>query len=143
VLAEMDQVLLQRLLSNVLANAIDASPEGGEVRVDIIRLVKTDAARDWLRVRVIDYGSGIRPEHLDRVFQPYFTTKKTGDEERGFGLGLAICRKIASLHGGSLGVSSEYGKGTVINLDLPNRQRPGKSSAPAPLINPTPQTTNT
>lgn len=127
-LVEMDQVLIQRLLMNVIANAVDASDENAVVRVEIIRLVKTDAARDWLRVRVTDNGSGIRPEHLDRIFQPYFTTKKTGDEERGFGLGLAICRKIASLHGGSLGVASSVGKGTVVNLDLPNRQKPGKSA---------------
>ncbi len=139
VLVEMDQVLIQRLLANVISNSIDASPEGGEIHVEIIRLVKTDAARDWLRVRVTDHGSGIHPEHLDRIFQPYFTTKKTGDEERGFGLGLAICRKIASLHGGSLGVVSEIGKGTVVNLDLPNRQKPARlftliapASAPAP-----------
>lgn len=128
VLVEMDQILIQRLLTNVIANSIDASPEGGAIRVQIIRLIKTDAARDWLRVRVTDYGSGIRPEHLDRVFQPYFTTKKTGEEERGFGLGLAICRKIASLHGGSLSVVSELGKGTTVNLDLPNRQKPLKPS---------------
>jgi signal transduction histidine kinase len=135
-LVEMDQILIQRLLTNVVSNAIDASPEGGVIHVEIIRLVKTDAARDWLRVRIADHGSGIRPEHLDRIFQPYFTTKKTGDEERGFGLGLAICRKIASLHGGSLGVSSDLGKGTIFNIDLPNRQKPGKvapvSQSPAP-----------
>jgi signal transduction histidine kinase len=132
VLVEMDQILLQRLLTNVISNAIDASPDDGEIRIEIIRLVKTDAARDWLRVRITDQGSGIRPEHLDRIFQPYFTTKKTGDEERGFGLGLAICRKIASLHGGSLGVVSEVGRGTVVNLDLPNRQKPGKPAATPP-----------
>ncbi len=144
VLAEMDQVLIQRLLTNVISNAIDASPDGGEIRVEIIRLVKTDAARDWLRVRVTDHGTGIRPEHLDRVFQPYFTTKKTGDEERGFGLGLAICRKIASLHGGNLSVASQLGRGTVVNLDLPNRQKPGK---PIPTVlstvTPSPQPTST
>jgi signal transduction histidine kinase len=142
-LVEMDQVLIQRLLTNVIANAIDASPDDAEVKIEIIRLVKTDAARDWLRVRVTDHGTGIRSEHLDRIFQPYFTTKKTGDEERGFGLGLAICRKIASLHGGSLGVASELEKGTVVNLDLPNRQKPGK---PVPLSQPvthTPQPTST
>jgi signal transduction histidine kinase len=60
---------------------------------------------------------------MHRIFQPYFTTKKTGDEDRGFGLGLAICRKIATLHGGSLVLSSETGRGTVVNLDLPNRHK--------------------
>jgi signal transduction histidine kinase len=124
-LVEMDTVLIQRLLTNLLSNAVDATPEGGEVRVELVRLVKTEPTRDWLRIRVIDHGTGIPAEYLDRLFQPYFTTKKTGDENRGFGLGLAICRKIASLHGGSLTVQSEVGKGTVVSLDLPNRQKAG------------------
>jgi signal transduction histidine kinase len=123
VLVEMDRVLIRRLISNLIANAVDASPPGGRIEVEIIRLLKTDAERDWFRIRVTDHGSGIPSENLHRIFQPYFTTKKTGDEDRGFGLGLAICRKIASLHGGSLGVSSEVGKGTVVSLDLPNRHK--------------------
>ena len=120
---EMDRVLIRRLLSNVLANAVDASKQKGRIEIEIIRLVKTDLDRDWFRIRVTDHGSGIGAENLQRVFQPYFTTKKTGDEDRGFGLGLAICRKIASLHGGSLVLSSDVGKGTVVNLDLPSRHK--------------------
>ncbi len=120
---EMDSVLLRRLLTNVLANAVDASKSQGRIEIEIIRLVKTDPERDWFRIRVTDHGSGIGLENLQRVFQPYFTTKKTGDEDRGFGLGLAICRKIAALHGGSLVLSSEMGRGTVVNLDLPNRHK--------------------
>lgn len=142
-LVEMDTVLIQRLLSNVLANAVDASPDGGVIKVELIRLVKTDAARDWLRVRITDTGSGIKSDDLNRIFQPYFTTKKTGDEDRGFGLGLAICRKIASLHGGHLTLQSEVSRGTIVNLDLPNRQK----AAIAPLfsqppVTPTPQPTS-
>jgi signal transduction histidine kinase len=131
---EMDQVLIRRLLTNILANAVDASKEGDTLDVEVIRLVKTDAERDWFRVRVTDHGSGIPTENLDRIFQPYFSTKKTGDENRGFGLGLAICRKIAALHGGNLVVSSEVGRGTIVNLDLPNRQKTAKASPPASLV---------
>jgi signal transduction histidine kinase len=120
---EMDRVLIGRLLSNVLANAVDASKPQDRIEIEVIRLLKTDAERDWFRIRVSDHGTGIAPENLQRVFQPYFTTKRTGDEDRGFGLGLAICRKIASLHGGSLLVSSEVGKGTIVNLDLPSFQK--------------------
>ena len=123
VLVEMDRVLIRRLLSNLIANAVDASQAGGRIDVEVIRLLKTDAERDWFRVRVTDHGSGIPSENLHRIFQPYFTTKKTGDEDRGFGLGLAICRKIATLHGGSLVISSEIGKGTAVSLDLPNRHK--------------------
>ncbi len=121
ILVEMDRILVRRMISNLIANAVDASQPGARIDVEIIRLLKTDAERDWFRVRVTDHGSGIPSDNLHRIFQPYFTTKKTGDEDRGFGLGLAICRKIASLHGGGLAISSEVGKGTVVSLDLPNR----------------------
>jgi signal transduction histidine kinase len=143
-LVEMDQVLIQRLLTNIISNGVDASVEGGEISVELIRLVKTDAARDWLRVRVTDHGAGIPSENLGRIFQPYFTTKKTGDENRGFGLGLVICRKIATLHGGNLTVQSDPGRGTIVNLDLPNRQKPAKPAPPnLTLVAPTPQKTGT
>jgi signal transduction histidine kinase len=143
-LVEMDQVLIQRLLANLISNGIDASSEGDEINVELIRLAKTDAARDWLRVRVSDHGGGIPSENLGRIFQPYFTTKKTGDENRGFGLGLVICRKIATLHGGNLTVQSDPGRGTAVNLDLPNRQKPAKSEPPNPKpVAPTPESRGT
>ncbi len=128
---EMDRVLIRRLLSNILSNAVDASQPGGRIDIEILRLMKTDLDRDWFRVRITDHGSGIASENIHRIFQPYFTTKKTGDEERGFGLGLAICRKIATLHGGSLVLSSEVGKGTVVNLDLPSRYKALKAARPS------------
>ncbi len=130
---EMDYVLISRLLSNVIANAVDASPQGGRIDVETIRLVKTDLDRDWFRVRVTDHGTGISEANMHRLFQPYFTTKKTGDEDRGFGLGLAICRRIALLHGGNLVVSSEEGVGTIVNLDLPSCQKRPKAQ-PQPAL---------
>lgn len=120
---EMDHVLIERLLGNLISNAVDASFEGGTIRVELIQLAKTDPEFDWLRICVVDQGTGIKSENLNRILQPYFSTKKTGDENRGFGLGLAICRKIASLHNGNLSVQSTLGKGTTVNLDLPNRQK--------------------
>lgn len=122
VLAEMDEVLLQRLIANLIRNAIDASPEQGLVKVLLERLPKMDATREWLRVRVIDHGEGIPKENLSRILTPYFTTKNRGDENRGFGLGLAICRKIVTLHGGNLAISSQIRKGTTVQVDLPSRQ---------------------
>lgn len=129
VLVEIDEVLVQRLIANIISNAIDASPEGATIRVELMRLAKTEANRDWLRVRVIDHGEGIRKEDLNRVFTPYFTTKTHGDEARGFGLGLAICRKIMNLHGGTLSITSQPKKGTTVDLDLPSRQQ--KAQPPA------------
>ena len=143
-LVEMDAILIQRLLTNVIANAIDASPDDGEIRVELIRLAKTEQNRDWLRVRITDRGTGIAPDDFKRIFQPYFTTKKTGDEERGFGLGLAISRKIATLHGGNLVIQSEFGRGTTVNLDLPSRQKDAIPPAvPLPLAPPAPKKAST
>jgi signal transduction histidine kinase len=121
-LAEMDEVLIQRLIANLISNAIDASFSGALIRVQLERLVKSEANREWLRVRVIDQGEGIPKENLGRILTPYFTTKDRGDETRGFGLGLAICRKIVNLHGGQLNISSQLKKGTTVQFDLPSRQ---------------------
>ncbi len=122
VLVEMDEVLVQRLIANLISNAIDASPAGAQIRVQLERLMKAEGGREWLRVRVIDQGEGIPKENLGRILTPYFTTKNHGDETRGFGLGLAICRKIVHLHGGQLNISSQPKKGTIVQFDLPSRQ---------------------
>jgi signal transduction histidine kinase len=118
--AEIDEVLIQRLLCNLLNNAIDATPAGGLIRVEVIPLPRTERNREWYRIRIQDSGVGISPENLKRVFMPYFSTKNTGDKRRGFGLGLAIARKIVHLHGGNMVIASEQGKGTTVQVDLPN-----------------------
>jgi signal transduction histidine kinase len=121
-LVEMDEVLIQRLIANLIANSIDASPSGAQIRVQLERLAKSEVNREWWRVRVIDQGEGIPKENLGRILTPYFTTKDRGDENRGFGLGLAICRKIVHLHGGQLTIASQPKKGTTVQFDLPSRQ---------------------
>ena len=85
-------------------------------------LSATEESPGWLRLQVTDEGCGIPAENLGRIFDPYFTTKKFGDSARGFGLGLTICQKIVQLHEGYLSVSSEPGRGTTINVDLPLTQ---------------------
>jgi two-component system NtrC family sensor kinase len=107
---------------NLLHNAIDASPEGSEITAKGFRLTRTEPGRYWIRFLVVDQGEGIAPENLKRVFTPYFTTKDRRDERKGFGLGLAICRKIVHLHEGNLSITSELRKGTTVQLDLPSRQ---------------------
>jgi signal transduction histidine kinase len=131
-LVEMDEVLLQRLIGNILSNAIDASPAASAIRVDVSRLIQTDALRDWFRVRVIDEGEGIPSEHLRRISTPYFTTKNRGDETRGFGLGLAISRKIVHLHGGHMNIFSQVRRGTTVQVDVPSRQlKPAEPATPS------------
>jgi signal transduction histidine kinase len=129
VVIEMNEVLIQRLLTNIISNAIDASAPSACIRVKLECLPRSEPAREWFRLQVVDQGEGISRENLERVQTPYFTTKNSGDETRGFGLGLAICRKIVSLHGGRISIESQVKRGTTVCVDLPSRQitheRPG------------------
>jgi signal transduction histidine kinase len=122
VLVEMDEVLFHRLLANLLSNAIEASPEGGSLQVHLEKLFPPSAQCGWVRLRVIDSGEGISRANIHRVTNPDFTTKTANNRRRGFGLGLAICRKIVHLHGGHLTIASEEHKGTHVQVDLPERQ---------------------
>jgi signal transduction histidine kinase len=121
-LVEMDKSLIKRTVANVLNNAIDASNKGMEIHVELSALEKTEPDRNWYRVRIIDQGEGIPAADMQRIFTPYFTTKNRGDEQRGFGLGLSICRKVVQLHGGLLKITSAPKKGTTVFIDLPDQQ---------------------
>ena len=131
---EMDAVLIQRLLCNLFVNATDASPVGAAIQARIQSLAKTEVGRNWFRVQIIDRGEGISREHMRLIFRPYFTTKDRGGEQRGFGLGLAICRKIVHLHGGNLSIASEEKKGTTVFVDLPSRQNRKPAGKPIPAV---------
>lgn len=126
IIIEMDEVLIKRLICNLLSNAIDASQPSSTIEVELSPLPRTELSRDWHRIRIIDHGEGISPENLKRVSTPYFTTKDTGDGTRGFGLGLAIARKIVHLHGGNLSIASKERIGTTVQVDLPSRLTPNK-----------------
>ncbi len=117
---KIDEVLIQRLICNLVSNAIDATPVGNSIHLGVVPLPRTERSRDWYRVVIQDSGEGISPENLKRVFMPYFSTKNTGDKRRGFGLGLAIARKIVHLHGGNMVITSEHGQGTTVQVDLPS-----------------------
>ena len=131
---EMDRVLIQRLLGNVLSNAIEASAPGSTIRLELQRLAADDASREWIRVRVIDHGAGISRENLQRITSAYFTTKDSGDENRGFGLGLTIVQKIVSLHAGSVTVDSTPGCGSTFTIDLPSEPPTATPALPARTI---------
>jgi two-component system sensor histidine kinase HydH len=103
-----DAELLERVFYNLLLNAAQATPPGGEIAV------KTRAVAGRVEIAVIDRGSGIAPQHLENIFNPFFTTKK-----EGVGLGLAIVSKIVDLHGGKMTVESESGKGSIFRVLLP------------------------
>jgi signal transduction histidine kinase len=109
-----DPVLFQRLALNLIHNAIDASPQGSTVT---ILLFSKDAGT--VALAVSDQGSGVPVENLQRIFDAYFTTKNVGNSERGLGLGLTICRKIAELHGGEISVESTLGQGAIFVATFP------------------------
>jgi signal transduction histidine kinase len=104
----MDAELMERVMYNLLLNAAQASPPGAEVTV------KTRLAGGFAEISVIDRGAGIKPEHREAIFNPFFTTKPDG-----VGLGLAIVSKVVDEHGGNISVESEIGKGSVFRVYLP------------------------
>jgi two-component system, NtrC family, sensor kinase len=107
VLAEAAE--LELVLQNLVANSVDAMPGGGHLT---LRIVDDDSE---VRLELTDTGTGIAPDLLAHVFEPWVTTKPPGS---GTGLGLSICREIVSRHGGRLTVSSEPGKGATFTVAL-------------------------
>jgi len=106
VLLDPDRML--QVLLNLFLNAIQAMPGGGVLTVSAQRV------KDRLELRVADTGHGIPARDLDRIFEPYFTTKN-----QGTGLGLATVRTMVEAHGGQVRIASEPGQGTQVVLDMP------------------------
>ncbi len=114
--ARLDCRQVHRALLNIVVNAFQAMPTGGTLRL-------TARADDGhLEVAIQDTGQGIAPEHLDRIFEPYFTTK-----EGGTGLGLALTQRIVEAHGGSITVESRPGAGSTFRVRLPLKGLPEAS----------------
>ena len=113
-----DPGLLRQILINLVTNALDAVGQAGRISVE------ATADGEQALVRVGDDGSGIDPEDLARVFEPFYTTKGRG---KGTGLGLAICRELAHALGGRISVESQPGKGSLFTVSLPRRvSEPGE-----------------
>lgn len=108
---------IQQVLLNLLVNARQAMPNGGRVIIKI----EPDADGETVNLSVRDTGSGIDPEKLRHIFEPYFTTKSGPDAtgKGGAGLGLAACREIIEAHQGRIRVESTPGRGTAFTLKLP------------------------
>ena len=105
----LDERLIKQALLNLLINAVQATPEGGEVMLSARR---DGAGRAVLQV--VDTGRGMEPDVLAKIFQAYYSTKKGGH-----GLGLAISKRIIDEHGGTIRATSEVGKGTEFRIELP------------------------
>jgi two-component system NtrC family sensor kinase len=109
-IVEGDRFALGRVFRNLIANAIQATEQGGRV------VVATARVGDHVEISVTDTGSGIAPERLPAIFEDFVTTKR-----RGLGLGLAISKRIVEQLGGTIAVSSELGRGTAFTVRLPAR----------------------
>ena len=120
-----DPTRLQQLFTNLVLNARDAMPDGGELRLNLeqFQLENDDtaplpdmAAGDWLRITVSDTGTGIPAAALPHIFEPFFTAKEPG---MGSGLGLAQVYGIVKQHNGHIDVQTEVGRGTTFTIYLP------------------------
>jgi two-component system cell cycle sensor histidine kinase/response regulator CckA len=123
----IDPAQIRRLLSNLIRNAEQSQPEGGQI---IIRALAPDHAQMFpgemvtdqgfqpsgIAIEVQDMGEGILADHLPHIFEPYFSTRKS---ENATGLGLTVCESIAKAHGGTITVSSEPARGTTVRFYLP------------------------
>lgn len=118
-----DQEELYFALLNLCRNSADAMPNGGAITV-AARNVETFGGTGAIEIVVADDGEGMSEEVLSRALEPYFTTKAAG---RGTGLGLAQVQRFAQERGGTVGIESEQGGGTVVRLFLPCVQPTGRS----------------
>jgi signal transduction histidine kinase len=119
IVGQWDPYQLRQVFVNVIANAVDASQENSAVLISTEILAPEangdgQPPRNYARITIADQGKGMDKATRDRIFEPFFSTKK-----RGTGLGLAIVKQIVEQHGGRISVASEPGKGSQFNIDLP------------------------
>ena len=119
IVGHWDPYQLRQVFVNVIANAVDASQENSAVLITTEVLAPEidgdgQPPKNYARITIADQGKGMDQVTRDRIFEPFFSTKK-----RGTGLGLAIVKQIVELHGGRISVASEPGKGSKFNIDLP------------------------
>ncbi len=113
----LDRSQMQGVLLNIILNALDATRPGQEISISTKFIPSAiDMNHKGIEIAVTDTGSGIKPEHLDRLFDPFFTTKEVG---QGTGLGLAVSLGIVQRHGGTIRVRSEVGRGSSFYIWLP------------------------
>jgi signal transduction histidine kinase len=112
-----DRRQLAQVFLNLVLNALDAMPGGGTLTIT----VETSADRGLVNIELADTGVGIPPQHLESIFQPFFSTKH---QAKGTGLGLSVSLGIIKQHGGDIRVESEVGRGTTFTVSLPIAQVP-------------------
>jgi signal transduction histidine kinase len=115
----MDSEKMKQVVLNILSNAVDFSPEGGKIELITTKCTEKEK-QDTIRIEIKDNGPGIPPSYIDKVFDPYFTTKHKSNMHRGTGLGLFIAHQNMQDHGGIIQVRNRANKGAIFTLILPN-----------------------
>ena len=105
-----DTEQIKQVFFNVISNSIDAIADNSEIRIILT------SENDFVVAQIIDHGTGIMKENISKVFEPYFTTKKTGN-----GIGMMIVHRTMRNHGGEVGIDSKYGSGTIVSLKFPRK----------------------
>jgi two-component system, cell cycle sensor histidine kinase and response regulator CckA len=130
-----DEREIRQVFSNILSNSREAMMSGGSLTISVENVTASPKnelpllERDYVRVSIEDTGSGIPKNYLQRIFDPYFTTKPLG-VQKGMGLGLAICYSIVKKHEGFLDVQSDVGQGTKVSIYLPVFEKKALRNSP-------------
>lgn len=130
-LAEVDPLQIAQVIQNLVINANQAMPDGGRIRITAKNVTDPEsihARGDYIHISVIDNGVGIPEKFLERIFEPYFTTKGEG---AGSGLGLSVVYRIIEKHHGRIIVNSKLGKGSIFCIFLPSL---GPAASPVQCI---------
>ena len=131
-LVPYDRVKMGAVIRNVVKNAVEAMPDGGTLKIKAENLRVEDAKQDsclilkpgdFVHISIQDQGKGIPKESLNKIFDPYFSTKAMG-VQKGMGLGLATAYAIVQQHGGHIQIDSSPGAGTTVNIYLPAESQP-------------------
>ncbi|MCF8129929.1 MAG: PAS domain S-box protein [Deltaproteobacteria bacterium] len=139
-LVPYDQYKMGAVIRNVVKNAVEAMPDGGTLKIKAENLRVEDAKQDlglilkpgdFVHISIQDQGKGIPEEHLDKIFDPYFSSKEMG-VQKGMGLGLTTAYAIIKQHGGHIQIESSLGAGTTVNIYLPAESQPAEADSISP-----------
>jgi two-component system, OmpR family, phosphate regulon sensor histidine kinase PhoR len=119
--AVVDRLRTKQIINNLVSNALKYSPKGSEVIIS----ARKDTSEVVVKVR--DFGSGIAPEDLQRLFRPFERLGQSSTTKPGLGLGLIVCKRLVEAHGGRIWAESELGKGSVFSFTLPVAPKPDKT----------------
>lgn len=114
----VDEKQIQKVIKSLVLNAAQSMTTEGKITIKAGKIRDNDDQKDWVELIIEDNGNGMKPEMLEEVFEPFYTTKT-----RGIGLGLTISKKIVEKHGGKMTIYSQKEKGTKVILCLPFHEK--------------------